>query len=89
MSSTSKNELKIVKKITSAGLTLIGEYTPSAASDYCLGSNHVLPTDKEQQYYKEKHYIPDNMDLSFQNFEEFYNQRRKIIFEELKKILLQ
>ena len=39
-----KNELKIVKKITSAGLTLIGENTPSAASDYCLGSNHVLPT---------------------------------------------
>ena len=25
-----KNELKIVKKITSAGLTLIGENTPSA-----------------------------------------------------------
>ena len=39
-----KNELKIVKKITSAGLILIGENTPSSASDYCLGSNHVLPT---------------------------------------------
>jgi histidinol dehydrogenase len=39
-----KNELKIVKKITSAVLILVGENTPSAASDYCLGSNHVLPT---------------------------------------------
>ncbi len=39
-----KNESKIVKKITSAGLVLLGENTPSAASDYCLGSNHVLPT---------------------------------------------
>jgi histidinol dehydrogenase len=39
-----KNELKILNKITSAGLVLIGENTPSAASDYCLGSNHVLPT---------------------------------------------
>jgi histidinol dehydrogenase len=29
---------------TSAGLVLLGENTPSAASDYCLGSNHVLPT---------------------------------------------
>jgi histidinol dehydrogenase len=39
-----RNELKLVKKITSAGLVLVGENTPSAASDYCLGSNHVLPT---------------------------------------------
>ena len=39
-----KNELKILNKITSAGLVLLGEDTPSAASDYCLGSNHVLPT---------------------------------------------
>ncbi|MEM2759641.1 MAG: histidinol dehydrogenase [Nitrososphaerales archaeon] len=32
------------KKIESAGLILIGEFSPSAASDYVLGSNHVLPT---------------------------------------------
>jgi histidinol dehydrogenase len=23
---------------------LIGKYTPSSASDYCFGSNHILPT---------------------------------------------
>jgi histidinol dehydrogenase len=34
----------IAKKIDSAGLMLIGQYTPSSASDYSLGSNHVLPT---------------------------------------------
>ena len=34
----------ITKKITSAGLILTGNYSPSSASDYCLGSNHVLPT---------------------------------------------
>jgi histidinol dehydrogenase len=38
------NARSVVKKIRSAGLILIGKYTPSAASDYCLGSNHVLPT---------------------------------------------
>ena len=38
------NARSISKKITSAGLVLIGKYTPSSASDYCLGSNHVLPT---------------------------------------------
>ena len=38
------NARSISKKIKSAGLVLIGKYTPSSASDYCLGSNHVLPT---------------------------------------------
>jgi histidinol dehydrogenase len=38
------NAESMVKKIRSAGLILVGNYTPSAASDYCLGSNHVLPT---------------------------------------------
>ncbi len=39
-----KDAHNISKKIESAGLILIGEYSPSAASDYGLGSNHVLPT---------------------------------------------
>ncbi|HEV8404393.1 MAG TPA: histidinol dehydrogenase [Nitrososphaera sp.] len=39
-----KNADAIAKKIDSAGLVLIGQYSPSAASDYSLGSNHVLPT---------------------------------------------
>jgi histidinol dehydrogenase len=25
-------------------MILLGDYTPAAASDYCLGTNHVLPT---------------------------------------------
>jgi histidinol dehydrogenase len=39
-----KNPQKIAQKITSAGLVLIGKDTPSSASDYLLGSNHILPT---------------------------------------------
>jgi len=39
-----KNQKKIASKITSAGLVLVGENTPSSASDYLLGSNHILPT---------------------------------------------
>lgn len=38
------NASSVVQKIRSAGLILLGDYTPSAASDYCIGSNHVLPT---------------------------------------------
>jgi histidinol dehydrogenase len=39
-----KNADSVAKKIDSAGLVLVGQYSPSSASDYCLGSNHVLPT---------------------------------------------
>jgi histidinol dehydrogenase len=39
-----KNPDTFVSKITSSGLVLIGSYTPSSASDYLLGSNHILPT---------------------------------------------
>ena len=39
-----KNARSISKKITGAGLVLIGKNTPSAASDYILGTNHILPT---------------------------------------------
>jgi len=39
-----KNAKTLSKKITGAGLLLIGKNTPSAASDYLLGTNHILPT---------------------------------------------
>jgi histidinol dehydrogenase len=39
-----KNADTVAKKIDSAALVLIGRYSPSSASDYSLGSNHVLPT---------------------------------------------
>jgi histidinol dehydrogenase len=39
-----RNPDKIAEKITSAGLILIGSYSPVALSDYSSGTNHVLPT---------------------------------------------
>jgi len=39
-----KNPGSFSSKITSPGLILIGNNTPSSASDYVLGSNHILPT---------------------------------------------
>ena len=39
-----RNADAVAKKIRTAGLVLVGADTPSSASDYCLGSNHVLPT---------------------------------------------
>lgn len=39
-----KNPNSFASKITSSGLVLLGHDTPSSASDYLLGSNHILPT---------------------------------------------
>jgi histidinol dehydrogenase len=39
-----RNPEKTAEKITSAGLILVGAYSPVALSDYGSGTNHVLPT---------------------------------------------
>jgi len=39
-----RNPDRIAEKITSAGLILVGSYSPVALSDYASGTNHVLPT---------------------------------------------
>jgi len=41
MTRTSK---KLANKIDNAGLILLGKRTPSAYTDYLLGTNHILPT---------------------------------------------
>jgi histidinol dehydrogenase len=38
------NPEEIAEKIASAGLILVGSYSPVALSDYASGTNHVLPT---------------------------------------------
>ena len=39
-----KNPQSFSSKINTPGLILLGNDTPSSASDYILGSNHILPT---------------------------------------------
>ena len=41
-----KNAKVTSKKIQTSGLVLIGQNTPSSASDYLLGTNHILPTNQ-------------------------------------------
>ncbi|MBI5146259.1 MAG: histidinol dehydrogenase [Thaumarchaeota archaeon] len=41
-----KQPKAISNKIKTAGLVLLGQNTPSAASDYLLGTNHILPTNR-------------------------------------------
>ncbi len=39
-----RKPIEVANKIESAGLILIGAYTPVSLTDYCSGTNHVLPT---------------------------------------------
>jgi len=39
-----RNPMKVADRITSAGVILIGPYSPVSLSDYGSGTNHVLPT---------------------------------------------
>lgn len=43
------NPKQDASKIQSPGLILLGSDTPSAASDYMLGTNHILPTNRQGQ----------------------------------------
>jgi histidinol dehydrogenase len=36
---------RMAESVKNAGLILIGPYAPGAASDYCIGTDHVLPTE--------------------------------------------
>jgi histidinol dehydrogenase len=36
---------EVAERITSSGLILLGDYTPVSSTDYCMGVNHVLPTE--------------------------------------------
>jgi histidinol dehydrogenase len=39
-----ENHAQLAERIRSAGLILLGPYASAAVSDYCLGTDHVLPT---------------------------------------------
>jgi len=39
-----RNAMEIANRVTSAGVILVGAYSPVALSDYGSGTNHVLPT---------------------------------------------
>lgn len=44
---------QVADKISSAGIIFLGKYTPVSAGDYCLGTNHVLPTAGYGRIYSE------------------------------------
>jgi hypothetical protein len=43
--------------------------------------------DSERKEFMKKHYIPDNISLEFDNFHEFYEERKKLISQKLESVL--
>jgi histidinol dehydrogenase len=41
----------IVDNISNSGLILLGPYSPVSATDYCIGVNHILPTEGYSKLY--------------------------------------
>jgi hypothetical protein len=41
----------------------------------------------ERKEYMKKHFIPDNVSLEFDNFVEFFNERKKLLLRKLMSIL--
>ena len=41
----------------------------------------------DRKGFLERHLIPDNMDLSLENFDDFYEARKALLIEKLKEIL--
>lgn len=46
-----RQPMEVADKIVSAGVILIGSYTPVSLSDYCSGTNHVLPTSGSSHFF--------------------------------------
>ena len=42
---------------------------------------------EQRKEFMKRPYIPQGIDLSFENFEEFFNKRNDLLLEELRKVL--
>jgi len=55
--------------------------------DFKAWLKQTYPAEDERKEYMKKHFIPQDVDLSFSNFEEFFRSRNKLILQKFKEIL--
>ena len=48
----------------------------------------TYPKEDERKEYKKKHFIPEDIDLSFDNFAQFLEERNKLLLQKFKEILV-
>jgi len=56
-------------------------------TEFKIWLNKTYPTTAEQKDYCDKHYIPQNINLDFNNFKEFFEKRKELIKDKFKKKL--
>lgn len=55
--------------------------------DFLEWLGETYPSKKEREEYMKKHYIPQDVNLSFNNFEQIFEARNMLILQKLKEIL--
>ena len=61
--------------------------TSKTNKDYKKWFEDNLPTEEAKTAYRQKHLIPDGVDLAFTNFPDFFEARETLIVGKLKKEL--
>ena len=56
-------------------------------TEFKIWLDETYSTETEQKDYCNKHYIPQNIDLDFNNFIEFFEKREELLKNEFKKKL--
>lgn len=57
-------------------------------TDFLTWLNKTCTNENERKDYMKKHFIPDNVDLSFANYTKFVEERNKLIANRLREILV-
>lgn len=82
-----KDEKESKKRYNSiVNLQMLGENENKSKNDISL-CDWVTQTGKDRATLKKETYLPDNTDLSLENFDDFYEERKKLLVNKLVEIL--
>jgi len=84
-----ENVDKYQKYFNHLGNLQLLEATPNIEKlnkDFVLWLNETYPDENDREEYKKRHLIPD-VDLEFENFIEFFEEREKLMVTNFKEIL--
>lgn len=82
-----KDEKESKKRYNSiVNLQMLGENENKSKNDMSL-CDWVAQTGKDRATLKKETYLPENIDLALESFDDFYAERKKLLAEKLKEIL--
>jgi len=63
------------------------ENEEKSSKDFKTWLDETYPDQSSKKDFMKKHYIPESVDLKFENFEEFIQKRSELLKNKLKQIL--